>query len=443
MNKIIAIAIDEYQDDKLENLNNCVKDINSMIDVLSKKYVFDSIELYNKYEQTTLQFLYNELYNELINSLEEDNILIIFAGHGEFNAVLESSYWLCSNSEKDNITSWFNIENLIKFIKASPAKHIALISDSCFSGAIFELYRGGGIVAIKKKFSRQALTSGGIEKVSDGKKDENSPFCNAMVSVLEKNQLTDFSFNQFSESTILEFNKDKKQTPNFGQILNSGDKGGSYYFTLKSTDENILYNTINLPLEINKDVKIDSTFEIPFILENPNFNNNFVNTFIQQLGYSIINNIRIFITEDEDYSISRSKETGFYLHVGYEIQTLNEKFLSLTISGSNYFGSAHPNHYIHSINFAFKPERKLTFLDIVDYNSYENMESFMKEMVMKYAEDECKESLLKYCTYEYFSGLDFSFNSEVFSLYFTDLLPHVMFPCGFLEIPIEEIKFKI
>src|SRR5687768_8531911 len=137
MNKIIAIAIDEYADPAIRNLKNCTKDINSLISTLSKKYQFDSIELFTKQEQTTLSFLYSELYNELINSLESDNVLILFAGHGEFNTTLETSYWLCSDSKKTNVTTWFNVGDLLKFLKVSPAKHIALISDSCFSGAIF------------------------------------------------------------------------------------------------------------------------------------------------------------------------------------------------------------------------------------------------------------------------------------------------------------------
>lgn len=444
MNKILAIAIDDYQDSAIINLNNCVKDANSIIDILSKKYEFDDIDLYTKKEQTTLKFLYNELYSKLvISSLEEDNILIFFAGHGEYNNLLESSYWLCSDSTRNDVTTWFNIENLIKFIKASPAKHIALVSDSCFSGAIFELYRGGGINAIKNQYSRQALTSGSIEKVSDGKSNENSPFCKAIISVLDGNTGKELTFSTFSEQTIIAFSKEKKQTPKHGSISNVGHDGGSFVFELKKESENSLFNTINLPLEINSKVNIDTFFEIPFILENENYNSNFLNIFIQQLGYSIINDIRMFVADDELYSISRSEDHHFSLEVGYIIHTLNEKFLSMTLSRNDYFGGAHPNNYIYSLNFAFKPERKLTISDIIDYSDFKNMENFMVTMVTKFAEEECKENLLKYCSYEYIYNLDFSFNSEKFSIYFLDLLPHAFKACGFLEIPIEEIKFKI
>lgn len=444
MNKIIAVAIDDYDDPTIKNLNNCIKDLNSLIDILSKKYEFDLIELYSKKQQTTLSFLYNELYNELINSLETDNLLIIFAGHGEFNPTLGTSYWLCSDSHKQNVTSWFNVNDLIKFFNASPAKHIALISDSCFSGAIFENYRGGGLNALDGKKSREALTSGGLEKVKDGKINENSPFNKTLLKVLNENTLELISFRQLSEKIILGFSPSKTQTPSFGSLINSGDKGGTLFLKMKSDLETTtIVKPVQIPLDISNNIKIDSSFEIPFFNKNKYFQNDFINAFVQQLGYSIINDIRVFVTEDENYSISRSNEIEFYLDVGFSIETLNEKFLSVVINRSDYFGGAHPNHYIYSISFAFKPERKLSLEDILDYEKYKNIENYLIAMIDKYGEPECNELLKRYSTFEYINQLDFSFNDEHFTIYYMNLFPHAYKACGYLEIPINNTKFRI
>ncbi|WP_179021847.1 PdaC/SigV domain-containing protein [Winogradskyella forsetii] len=440
MNKIIAIAIDEYSDPAIDNLKNCSNDINLLIDILSNSYQFDSIELFTKPEQTTLTFLYDELYNEFINSLATDNILLLFAGHGEFNSKLGASYWICSDSTKLNVTSWFNVEDLLKFFNASPAKHIALISDSCFSGAIFELNRGGGILALDGKNSRQALTSGGIEKVSDG--HQNSPFNATLVKVLNDNTLNQLSFNQLSENIIIEFNQSQKQTPAYGSLINSGDNGGTFFFKLKEDNANII-KSLQIPLEVNQDVNIDCTFEIPFFNENKYFKNNYINTFVQQLGYSIINDIRVLVAHEESYSISRSDEMEFHLEVEYSIHTLDDKFLSITISRSEYFGGVHPNHYIYSINFAFKPERKISLYDILDCSEFSNLENFLVTMVEQYGGKECKDILKEYSIYSYSSKLDFSFNDKAFTIYYINLLPHAFKSCGILEIPISEIKFKI
>jgi Caspase domain len=440
MNKIIAIAIDEYSDPSIVNLQNCFNDINLIISTLSNSYQIDSIELFTKPEQTTLSFLYDGLYNEFINSLESDNILLLFAGHGEFNSTLGTSYWLCSDSKKTSVTTWFNLSDLLKFFNASPAKHIALVSDSCFSGAIFELNRGGGSIALDGKFSRQALTSGGLEKVSDGV--ENSPFSTVLIEVLNENTSELLSFNQLSERTILKFSQLRNQTPAFGSLINSGDRGGSFFLKLKSEDSTII-KSIQIPLEINQEVKIDSTFEIPFFNENRYFNNNFINVFVQQLGYSIINDIRVFVAKDEGYSISRSSEMEFYLEVGYTIHTLDEKFLSMSIGRSDYFGGVHPNHYCYSINFALKPERKISLYDILDYSGFSNLEDFLVKMIEQYVEKECKEILKEYSTYEYTSELDFHFTKDLFTIDYMNLLPHAMKACGGLEIPMEKVKFKI
>ena len=440
MNKIIAVAIDEYSDPTIVNLNNCSNDINLLIGPLSNRYHFDSIELYAKPEQTTLSFLYARLYDEFINSLESDNILLLFAGHGEFNSIIKTSYWLCSDSVRSNVTTWFNVEDLLKFFSASPAKHIALISDSCFSGAIFELNRGGGSKALDEKVSRQALTSGGIEKVTDG--FQNSPFNIALNKVLSENTSDLMSFNELSEKTILAFSQHRQQTPAYGSLVNSGDRGGTYFFKIKK-DHSTIVKSVKIPIDINQEVKIESRIEIPFFNENKDFNNEYVNAFVQGLGYSIINDIRVFVAEDEEYSISRSNEYGFYVEVGYSIETLNEKFLSVKVNRSDYLGGLYHNDYVYGINFAFKPERKISLYDILDYSGYSNLECFLAAMIDRYGEVECQDLLKKYSTYEYSSLLDFSFNEKAFTVHYMNLLPHAFKACGFLEIPIENVRLRI
>lgn len=439
MNKIIAVAIDSYEDESIGDLKNCRKDITDLIDVLSSRYQFDEIDLYTKSEQTTLPFLHSKLYDELVNSLESDNLLILYAGHGEFNERLGASYWLCSDSQKSKVTTWLNVRDLLDFFNCSNAKHIALISDSCFSGAIFETRRGGGLSAIEGKKSRQALTSGGIEMVSDGKENENSPFATALIKVLNDNNKEALPFSELSITAITEFSKKNSQTPSFGSLHHCGDEQGSFFFKLKHNNMDMV-QPMQLPLEINSDVKIDHNFKIPFFNSNKYFNSSYINAFVQNLGYEIVNEIRMFVTGDEPYSISRSADFQFWLSVSYNIETFNERYLSIEINRDENFGGIHPNYYVYTINFAFKPDRKLTLYDILDC---QNLEQFLLSKIDKYAEEECKEYLREYSTYEYTSDLDFSFNDSTFKIYYMNLMPHVIKACGILEIPRNEVKFKI
>lgn len=442
MNKIIAIAIDEYEDNAINNLNNCSNDINALIDAISNKYVFGSIELYLRHEQTTVSFLYKELYNELINSLPDDSILILFAGHGEYNSVLNSSYWLCSDSKKDDVTTWFNVSDLLNFFRASPAKHIAIISNSCFAGAIFDMDRGGGHKALSAKAARQALTSGGIEKVKDGPKDQGSLFNEALIHVLNENSEKELSFDRFSENVILRFSDKNIQTPRHGHLVHSGDDGGSYFFYVKENTSISSIQTLQIALDINEKIKIKSSFAIPFFNKNEYFEVDFVNAFIQQIGFSIVNDVRVTTLDDEEYSISRSEQFPYYLEVSYTIETFNTRYLSIIINRSEYFGGPHPNHYIYGINFAFKPERKISLWDIVDYSAYGNPENFLAQMIEQYADEEAKPILNEYASYEYIHGIDFSFNDNLLTIYLFNLLPHAYKGAGILNIPRDYLKFK-
>jgi len=93
-NRIIAIAIDEYNDEKISNLNNCLNDVNAIIQILTTRYEIEDIELLANKDQTSKSFIHNRIYDLLINSSHEDNLLLIYAGHGEYNARLHTSFWL-------------------------------------------------------------------------------------------------------------------------------------------------------------------------------------------------------------------------------------------------------------------------------------------------------------------------------------------------------------
>lgn len=45
-NKLLAIAIDQYEDAHITNLENCGKDVNDMATLLEEKYDFIDIDIY-------------------------------------------------------------------------------------------------------------------------------------------------------------------------------------------------------------------------------------------------------------------------------------------------------------------------------------------------------------------------------------------------------------
>lgn len=439
MDKLIAIAIDEYEDANISNLKNCWNDISNLLQILTTHY-FDQPEiiLFNKSEQTTLSFLYRELSQTIINSLPEDNILIMYAGHGDYNPELNTSYWYCSNSKFDDPTTWFDIRNLLDFFKASKANHIALISDSCFSGAIFENYRGGGLNALTHSRSRQALTSGGIEYVSDGLTD-NSPFNITLTDILSNFQEPTLSFSRLSEEVITSFNPKLRQTPKYGSLVQADDKGGTFVFNRRNlTDSQDLISEMTLSLDIDTRIEIDAILKLPFFNKRNKNDAYFINNYVHQIGYSIINDIRKDIAEEIDYYIERSKETRFDLQVNYSILRDDENFLSVLIEVGQYFGTAYPNYWVEAVNFAYSPIRKIEIHDLLIGDTLDTL----KEMVELYAEREYKDSLLSYIDNDSIKNIEFSVADKKLNLYFYKLLPHALTAIGLVEVPFNE-RIKI
>lgn len=237
INKIIAIAVNEYDDTELNKIQNTKSDVAEIISILTDRYAFEDVEFIFEKEDTTRKALFSRLNHSFVNALEDENILLIFAGHGDYNEILETAYWLPSDSDPKDPSTWINIGDILAFINASKAFHVAIISDSCFSGAIFEApKRGGGVQAYESKKSRLALTSGGIEKVSDGVKGQKSPFAESLIKELLENSLEDMPFNALANNLILTFNKDRIQTPMFGAINGVGHQGGALIFKLKRVE---------------------------------------------------------------------------------------------------------------------------------------------------------------------------------------------------------------
>lgn len=434
--RILGIAINEYEDKILNNISNCLNDLNEIVSILNSKYLIDDVELLSNKEQTSRKYLYNKLYDYFLNCLENDSVLLLYNGHGQYNDSLQTTYWQTSDSDSTETSSWFNLNDLMNFIRISPAFHISIISNSCFSGAIFEdPTRGGGIDALLGKKSRLALTSGSIEKVSDGKPDSLSPFTETVLDVLKNNTQEELTFASFSHQVLLAFNPQRSQTPMFGSLTTVGHDGGSSIFELNLTeDEHPKFKDISLALNIDLPININYECKIPLFFENKFFDNLFVNTYIQKIAFDIISETRAYINEDKEHVIENSKEMGYDLSIHYTIETLNEELLSIVIHIHSYFGGPYPNYYNHTLNIAFKPDRKLTLNDLFKYS---DLQEFLIEKINRYGEDnEQKEALHQYREYIKDNEVEFSISEGKITIYFINQMPKVIKALGYLYFPI-------
>lgn len=229
---LFVIGIDEYSDDYYPNLNNAKIDANRLIKILTEAYGFELVQ--NPiFDKSASRENIIEAINGLIGTInQEDSLVIFFAGHGELHQQTGGGYWV-PHEAKRTVSSWVSNSTLMELIGAISARHILIISDSCFSGTLCETNRGVEelhYTKIESMRSRWVISSGRIEKVSDGPAGAGSPFANALIGFLENEENTTFSFSEMAAQVIKATGSTANQQALFGSLNRWGHKGGQLVF---------------------------------------------------------------------------------------------------------------------------------------------------------------------------------------------------------------------
>jgi hypothetical protein len=163
----------------------------------------------------------------------EDNLLIFYAGHGNWDERANVGYWLPSDAFMSSSANWFRNSALVDYLKQINSKHTLLITDACFGGSIFKTRSGFGqsekaYEVLYDLTSRKAMTSGTLTEVPD-----RSSFTRYMLERLNENESTYLSswelFNSFRIAVI----NNSASLPQYGEIQNVGDEGGDFIFLRK------------------------------------------------------------------------------------------------------------------------------------------------------------------------------------------------------------------
>ena len=239
---LFVIGIDTYIN--WPRLKTAVSDAKSVRDVLLSRYYFDKdhlIELYD--EQATRKNILSKLRFLAKKARKDDSLVIFYAGHGHLDSITKSGSWIPVGSGVEDTSAWITNHDIKNYLRvdAIKAKHILLISDSCFSGNFFRGHRGKlpevTDAVIKKAYkltSRQAITSGGLEPVGDEGFGKNSVFSHFLVKTLKENQkrfLVPSSFFPDIKAGVVE---NAEQFPRFGSLKDTGgQQGGEIILFLK------------------------------------------------------------------------------------------------------------------------------------------------------------------------------------------------------------------
>lgn len=237
-----ALVIGNNQYLNLPDLASAANDATAVAQVLENKYGFKTEVLLNADRYSILSAL--NKYRETLT--EKDNLLIYYAGHGELDAANQRGYWMPVDAEADSTTNWISNVAISDILNVMSAKHILVVADSCYSGAmtrgsLARLPVGMSDQAQVKWFkamaqtrTRVVLTSGGLEPVLDAGGGEHSVFAQAFLQVLQDNNeiLEGWHLYRAVQEQVkraaLAFRVD--QDPQYAPIQYAGHEAGEFLF---------------------------------------------------------------------------------------------------------------------------------------------------------------------------------------------------------------------
>lgn len=233
INHLFVVGIDDYTG--VANLNNAVRDAQAVRDVLLEYYHFDKsrlTELYNK--EATRQNIMQAL-RKLASDLEdEDNVILYFSGHGHYDTVLDEGYWVPVGASYDIIDDYISYSFIQKVVKAAQARHILLIVDSCYSGAVLVRERDAVRNRLERDPSRWLIASGRNEVVPDGRVGEHSPFAEELIYLLKSYDESSLSTMKLVDRLTSNVIYNSRQTPIGQPLFDVGHRGGQFFFHPKS-----------------------------------------------------------------------------------------------------------------------------------------------------------------------------------------------------------------
>jgi len=234
-NHLLAIAINDYA--FCPKLNNAVKDVEDFIEVMLDKYEFEEENItFLKDGEANKDNIFKHLRNFIKSLSANDNLVIYFSGHGEFDDIEDEGYWLTQEVRQGNHANYLPNTRIKKLISKIKAHHIFLISDSCFSGALFDKSTKSPHEVYERDASRWGLTSGRNEIVTDGKPGENSPFVKSLLYAL-RNTAEPLPILRLCQKVQDNTTINANQSPRFERIDGSGHRGGQFVFRLKKDEK--------------------------------------------------------------------------------------------------------------------------------------------------------------------------------------------------------------
>ncbi len=235
----LIIGINDYKDPKIPDLETAVNDARAMAKVLRERYGFQVKLLLD--DKATRKTIYQVLRNLASSAKPDDSVLIYYAGHGDLDRISDDGWWIPADAKGGDPVTYLDNFLVQKYIRSMKARHVLLISDSCYSGTLFGQSRAIPPVIDNKYYlnlynekSRWGMTSGNKTPVSDRGTGNHSVFAYQLLKELRKNEKPYISTQEIYTRIAPIVSNNSEQTPLCRPIRNTGDQGGEFIFVASS-----------------------------------------------------------------------------------------------------------------------------------------------------------------------------------------------------------------
>ena len=242
--RALIIGINDYEDPKIPDLKTPVNDAVAMAELLRVHYGFQVQLLLNR--KATKENIYQSLRNLATSTKSDESVLIYYAGHGDLDRTFHDGWWIPVDAKGGEPVTYLDNVLVQKALRSMNARHVLLISDSCYSGTLFGQSRAmprvidnNYYVNLYNEKSRWGMTSGNKTPVSDSGSDGHSVFANQLLNELSTNQKPYVSIQELCTRIAPVVSNNSEQTPLCRPIRNTGDQGGEFVFVASSSPRNM------------------------------------------------------------------------------------------------------------------------------------------------------------------------------------------------------------
>jgi len=237
-----ALIIGNSNYRNIPSLDTPTNDARDVKELLEMRYGFDVKLLID----ATRDQIMTALHEQKLNLGPQDNLLIYYAGHGAVDGSPERAFWLGVDANPDTRAGWLEADHIRAKIKEMSAKHVLLVADSCFSGAITHpktttIGRQLNETRLRVQWNRRArmvLTSGEITPVADSASDKNhSMFARYFIQVLRQNvnvmsgEMLSYALSERMQREPVKVGKNgQEQRPTYSALQDANHDVGDFFF---------------------------------------------------------------------------------------------------------------------------------------------------------------------------------------------------------------------